>query len=165
MNQKIKNILKKLEGEILVIGFDYIEFEEVIQNNDKIIYCDFLNSEDKNTGEGSFGKTINIKKLRSKYKKKKFDYILVNVTEVKEYLKYFIKDSIYLCKNKIYVFNSNEKVKHMYQRYNVDIKLKKDNYLDIDVRKASSNILFDSIYFIYDSLINLLDKIDDVLTR
>ncbi len=166
MKQEIKKIIPKLKGEVLIVGLDYEEFDELICKNKNINYCDFLNFTNKKKKSGKDGQVVNIRKLRKKYKSKKFNYIIVDINDIKDYLKYFIKDSIYLGKNKIYVFNNNENVLKMYKRYDVTIKTKKiknDNYLDIDVSHATNKIIIDKVYFIFDTLINLLDKISDIL--
>lgn len=170
MNQEIKKILKKLQGAILVVGLDSNEFMKVIDENKEIVYCDFLNLiSDNKKEEGSSGQVLNIRKLRKKYKKNKFDYILVEINDVKDYLKYFVKDSIYLCKKKIYIFNNDcEKLESMYQRYDVDIEtkiVKNDRYLIIDVSRASNKLICDIGYFLYDTLVYLVDKLSEVLTR
>lgn len=166
MKQELKKIISKLKGEVLIVGFNYEEFEGLICNNKNISYCDFLNFTSKKNIKVKDGQVVNIRKLRKKYKTKKFNYIIVDINDIKDYLKYFIKDSIYLGKNKIYIFNFNENVLKMYERYDVTIKtkeLKSDNYLDIDVSRATNKIIIDKLYFISDTLINLLDKISDIL--
>ena len=96
MNRKLKNIIAKLEGRVLIIGFDDVDLTDCINNNTNIIDCDSLNLNNKAKGNGKLGKTVNIKKLRKIYKKKKLDYIIVNMEAVEKYSKYFIKDSLYL---------------------------------------------------------------------
>lgn len=167
MNRKLKNIIAKLEGRVLIIGFDDVDLTDCINNNTNIIDCDSLNLNNKAKENGKLGKTVNIKKLRKIYKKKKLDYIIVNMEAVEKYSKYFIKDSIYICKQKIYVFGANKDFIKYYKRYDVEVaskKLKDSNLFEINAIKSKNNIILDNFYFIYDIVTELLDKIGDVLT-
>ncbi|MDD4718874.1 MAG: hypothetical protein PHY00_03540 [Bacilli bacterium] len=165
MIEELKKIIPKLKGKILIIGFDYDKLNQAINKNNNITYCDFLNSVSNNKEKATSGLTLNIRKLKKKYKKKKLDYILVNMDEVNKYINYFIKDSIYICQKKIYVFNNtNPDLIKQYKRYDVDINNKLiDNLIEIDTTNAKNKILMDKVYFISDTLLNLLNKISDFL--
>ncbi|MDD2181269.1 MAG: hypothetical protein PHW32_02745 [Bacilli bacterium] len=166
MIEELKKIIPKLKGKILIIGFDYDKLNQAINKNNNITYCDFLNSVSNNKEKATSGLTLNIRKLKKKYKKKKLDYILVNMDEVNKYINYFIKDSIYICQKKIYVFNNtNPDLIKNYKRYEVSINndLKNDNLIEIDTTNAFNKILMDKVYFISDTLLNLLNKISDFL--
>ena len=86
---KIYDITKCLSGNVLGIGVDE-NITEIIKENDLITNCNLLNSSTK--GKTSSNKKqkkekqIRIKKLRKVFKKKKIDYTLCNIEEVKKYL-------------------------------------------------------------------------------
>ena len=116
------------------------------------------------------GKDINIKKLRKEINKKSVDYLFCNMNEIFTYYKYFIKDSIYMSRNKIYLYFNNEIDKNFliskYNRYNVEIKeikYKNGYILEIDSNKAKNNFVKDKIYFIKDTLYNIGDFIGNLM--
>ena len=116
------------------------------------------------------GKDINIKKLRKEINKKSVDYLFCNMHEIFTYYKYFIKDSIYMSRNKIYLYFNNEIDKNFliskYNRYNVEIKeikYKNGYILEIDSNKAKNNFVKDRIYFIKDTLYNIGDFIGNLM--
>ena len=87
-----------------------------------------------------------------------------------KYYKYFIKDSIYLSNNLIYIYANNDIDKDFiikkYKRYNVKIKVSdyKNGYiLVIDNTNGKNNYLKDKIYFIRDTFYDLAELIGNVL--
>ena len=94
--KEIIKITRSLDGNVLGIGLDEEMIKE-IELNDKIIECDLLNSHTKGKKKFSlFNKTINIKKIRKIFKKKKVDYVVCNYDEISKYFNTFIKDNIYI---------------------------------------------------------------------
>lgn len=167
--------IKEINGNVLVIGISDQKVIKAVEANENIIVCNFLDSnmEGKRKIFGKRGKTISIKKIRRVFKKKKIDYIICNLNEISKYLRYFIKDSIFLCKGEvIYIGKFNDYnldiLMKRYQRYNVSINLKenkKEFLLNIDVSKAKNNKMKEIIYFISDILSELSNFISDFLVR
>ncbi len=174
MNKELSKIVKKISGSVLAIGVDDSLSNE-LNSNEKIIELDILNLYKKKKGKIKNSKRIkfkkiNIKKLRKIYKKKGIDYILANYEEIKKYMRYFIKDSVYLNKNTLYLYGiSNDDVKDIvlkYKRYDVLVKTtNKNDYfiIEIDNKNSKNNKVKDILYFIYDTTILITDIIGDIL--
>lgn len=166
MEQELKKIIASLTGKILIIGIDDSLIKEEINKNKNIISCDVLNLTTKLKPQKNKLEKIGVKKLKPKYKKKKIDYIIINLPEVSNHFKYLLKDFIYLCREKIYVFNYNQQILNSFNRYKVKIKiknLKKSNLLEIDTSRATNNIIKDIFYICYDTIIETIDIIGDFL--
>ena len=177
MYKYLFDIIKKMEGNVIGLGLDDKLLYEFSKNNKVNVYT--IERSNKKFGNGlikskkrrtSSGKSINIKKLYKYFKKNSVDYIICNLEEVNDYLKYFIRDTIYLDKNNIYLYGNMdidmELIKKRYQRYNavVDIKKYKNGVLlTIDSSKANRNWFMDKMYFISDTFYNLIDFISNVL--
>lgn len=171
---KIYDIAKVVSGDVLGIGVDET-ISEILQQNERVLNCNLLNSfsktENSKQEKKQRLKKIRIKKIRKVFKKKKVDFIICNIDEIKKYLKTFIKDSIYINKDILYIYNiEDEELKKelikKYKRYNVKIEELKDNkktILKIDNKLSKTNIFKDTFYLIIDTLIQLLNIISDIL--
>ncbi len=168
MNNELKKIIKKIDGNVLGIGLDE-KLSEIIDQNDRITECNLLNSYVKGKFKGSlFQKTIKIKKIRKIFKKKKVDYIICDYDQIKKYLNTFVKDSVYINKNKLYFFGNVDfdLINYKYQRYDtkIDVKKYKDKYIvEIDNSKAKNNFLKDNYYRVKDFKDKIIEVIGDVL--
>lgn len=175
MFNKLSEIIKKLEGNVLVIGLDNTLIDKFEKNNKINLYAIYSNnsksilskSKRKQTNKG---KTINIKKLRKYINKKSVDYLICNFDEIKDYYKYIIKDTIYLNNNTIYIYSSNETDKdfiiNKYKRYSIEIDYKeyKNGYLlTIDNKNSKNNFIKDLLYFIKDTFYNIAEFIGNLL--
>ena len=150
--KEIIKIIRSLDGNVLGIGLDEEMIKE-IELNDKIIECDLLNSHTKGKKKFSlFNKTINIKKIRKIFKKKKVDYVVCNYDEISKYFNTFIKDNIYINNKKTYYFGNIdiELLKYKYGRYDTTIIVKYKNLIEIDNSKAKNNLFKDTYYRIKD---------------
>ena len=171
---KIYDIAKVVSGDVLGIGVDET-ISEILEQNERVLNCNLLNSfsktENAKQEKKQRLKKIRIKKIRKVFKKKKVDFIICNIDEIKKYLKTFIKDSIYINKDILYIYNiEDEELKKelikKYKRYNVKIEELKDNkktILKIDNKLSKTNIFKDTFYLIIDTLIQLLNIISDIL--
>ena len=171
---KIYDISKVVSGNVLGIGVDET-ISGILEQNDRVLNCNLLNSfsNTKNIKQEKKQKLkkIRIKKLRKVFKKKKIDFIICNINEIKKYLKTFIKDSVYINKDILYIYNiEDEELKQelikKYKRYNViveEIKDKKTTILKIDNKNSKTNIFKDTFYLIVDTLAQLLSMISDIL--
>lgn len=168
---KIYDVSKIVSGNVLGIGVDE-KISEILEQNDRVLNCNLLNSfsNTNNTKDGKKEKLkkIRIKKLRKVFKKKKVDYIICNINEIKKYMKTFVKDSIYINKEILYIYNlKDEEYKKelikKYKRYNTKIEELDDETLKIDNSNAKTNIIKDSFYLIVDTLTSLFNIISDLL--
>ena len=168
IENELKEIIKVMNGKLLLIGNYSNKLKEIIDNNENILFCDKLTSNVVD-GKGK-GKTkrLNIKKIKKHYKKNKINNTIVNFEEVKEYKNTFVKDSTYITKGNIIVIdkNSDETIFNMYKRYTKDIKI--INCLDgkifvINSSKAKNNKIKDMYYFIHDLIIDIFDTIGNLL--
>ena len=175
MENEIKKIIKKLSGSVLSIGLSENLLSE-LNNNDKILELDEIGFNDSKKGSIKTAKKvkkrkrINIKKLRKIYKKKGTNYIICNYEIIKKYMRFFIKDSVYINNKKLYLYGTSIKeVKQIiskYKRYNVLVKNteNKDYFvLEIDNTSSKNNIFKDFIYFIIDTFELVSDLIGNFL--
>jgi hypothetical protein len=172
---KIYDIAKVLSGNVLGIGVDD-EIRWILEKNNRVTTCNLLNS--KSSGNCAIGndkkkriKKIRIKKLRKIFKRKKVDFILCDVSEVTRYLKTFIKDSVFINKNILYIYNiydidiKDELIKK-YGRYNTSIEEIRDGnsvILKIDNKNSKTNFFKDVFYLIIDTFFQILNVISDLL--
>ena len=175
MYKYLLDIIKKIEGNIIGVGLDPMLLDGFNKNKRVNVYT--INRAKSKFGFGkskkrttSSGRTINIKKLYKYFKKDTIDYIIGDIEEVNDYLKYFIRDSIYLCKKKIYLYGNKdidiELIIKRYKRYKLNIELKefKDSYLlIIDTSNKKINFIKNKLYFITDTLYNIVDFISNIL--
>ena len=92
------------------------------------------------------------------------------MNEMFKYYKHFIKDSIYLNNNKLYIYADKSIDKDLliknYKRYNVDIEYteyKSGFILTIDNTKSKNNFIKDILYFIKDTFYNIAEAIGNLL--
>lgn len=172
--KEIHKIINCVSGNVLAIGVDN-KIIKKLEQNDRIENCNLLDCEmpitkEKNTKKQK-GKKIRIKKIRKIFKKKKVDFIICNINHVKKYLKTFIKDSVYINKDMLYIYdikdeNLQEELTKKYKRYNVKIEIIKDEndiILKIDNKKSKTNVFKDFIYLIIDNFFCVIDIISDIL--
>ena len=175
MKSELKKIISKLRGNVLSIGLDSNLCDE-LNNNTKINNLDVIDFVSKRVGMKKLlkskneSKKINIKKLKKIYKKKGVDYIICNYDIIKKYMRYFIKDSIYMNNNTLYLYGTDVKIvndiEKKYKRYNVNIKSKiYSNYfiIEIDNSKSKNYFIKDKLYFIHDTISLISDYIENFL--
>lgn len=180
MFNALEAIIKKCKGNVLSVCLDD-KLMMQLNKNDNIglisIESNRVSGIGKKTSKKSGkkkklngSKTISIKKLRKYIKKKSIDVLFCNMNEMNDYYKYFIKDSIYLCNNTIYLYFDNdidlEFIENKYKRYKTVIestKYKNGYIVKIDVSKAKNRWLKDKLYLLHDSLYNLIEIIGNIL--
>lgn len=171
---KIVEIINKLSGTILGIGIVEDNYLDAINENDDITLCHLMNLKNlqsKNSKALFKTKTINIKKIRKKFKKKKINYIICKIDDIKDYLRTFIKDSIFIAKEKIYFYGNKEiidyeKLISKYNRYNTKISTFQDKdyiIIEIDVTKAKNEFIKDIGYSFVDTAEYIADLIANAL--
>lgn len=169
---KIYDIVKCLSGNVLGIGVDE-KITQLLEQNERILNCNLLNSQIKSTKQTkkSKQKQISVKKIRKTFKKKNVDFIICNIDEMKKTLNLLIRDSIYINKNLLYIYNiTDEEIKEelikKYKRYNTKIEEIEDTnsiILKIDNKNSKTNKLKDIKYKIIDAFISLINLISDLL--
>lgn len=175
--EKIYEITKCLSGNVLGIGVDNI-ITKHLELNKRVIECNLLDSETpiNKTNEKKKQKKlkkIKITKIRKIFKKKKVDFIICNIESIKKYTKTFIKDSIYINKDMLYIYNIKDKdlleeLTTRYKRYNTKIEVIEDKdttIIKIDNKNSKTNIIKDIFYLIVDTLIQILNIISDILVN
>lgn len=160
--------LKKLHGSVLGIGIDSKKLL-LLENNNNIEECYLLDSDCFGASNiKGYAKTINIHKIKKYFRKKSFDYIVCNFEQIKPYLRKFIKNSIYLNRNKLYFYNINDfelkELEYRYTRYNADFKKEKD-FVIIDNSKAKTNLFKNSYFYIRDLIYDVIDYIGKILVN
>lgn len=174
VNQRLQEVITDISGNVLAIGIDNEKIINSLEKNDAICNCTLLDSvNQKGNDKSGYSKTVNIRHLRKKFKKKKTDYIVGNIKELEKFLKYFIKDSIFISSNTIYLYGKLEQDKleeliKKYKRYNVKIDVieNKNNFLlTIDTKNAKTNRFKDLCYFVIDTIADLLTTFSDILVN
>ena len=176
----MKKIIKELEkiiidfsGKVVCIGTMDEYLLGKINNNKNIKYCDLLNCFEKKGGNTKKQKEKNLmmKDFRKFYGKKKIDYMLCNISDIKGHIPRFIPDSIYINKKIVYIYGKNDiydyqRIIKKYNRYKASIEY--DNIgeyflLRIDVSNCNNKIICDKLFYISDSLEKFSDKISDLI--
>lgn len=172
---ELKKICVNFSGNVLTIGLDFSTVENVLEKNNKIFnsYCMSFNGKKKTKKfeNGRRGKTVSIKKIRKIFKKKRIDYIICNIEDINRFLRTFIKDSVYINKNMLYIYGPKkdidlEMLEKRYGRYNTKIEVlefEKEILITIDNSKSKNNIFKDFFYNISDLGYSLVNLIGDLL--
>lgn len=172
---ELKNICKDLSGNVLTIGLEFPTVEKILEKNEKIKQSYSMNFNGKKLTKkyekGKKGKIVSIKKIRKIFKKKKIDYIICNIEDIERFLRTFIRDSVYINKNKLYIYgNKNnidlELLEKRYSRYNTTIEVLEIEHhflVSIDNTKSKNNKIKDFFYNISDFWYWLINLIGDLL--
>ena len=162
MKNELKKIIKTFSNNLLFIGITEDLLEDIDKNNN-ILNCDILSNDAKENRKGKFfgGKSININKIRKKYKRKSIDYIICNYDVIFPYIRKFVKNSVYINKNKLYFYGNVDLdlIKLRYSRYNteIDIKKYKNGYIvKVDNIKSKNNFIKELFYSIKDIITFLI---------
>jgi len=171
MNNELNKIIKTFKGNVLAIGIDE-KLSKKIDINENIIKCDILNyianKKEKKIAKQKKVKTIDIKKLRKIYKKKKIDYIICEYSQIEKYLNTFVKDSVYINSSKLYFYGkiNKELLLKKYRRYTdkINITTKKDEYIiEIDNTDTKNNKIKEFGFSVVDKVNSLIEIIGDIL--
>lgn len=172
-----RQLFLDLTGNLVTIGLKDQKLIDIAIHNKKIENFTYLNSDiDKSKGRKkffSYQKKIGIRKFRKTFKKKKIDCLVCHFDEVQNQLKYFVKDSIYICRKDIYYYGKLRKkdlflLQQKYQRYRVtmeEITYGDYTILKIHVGNAKTYRIKEFFYFISDSVANGIDLLGDYLVN
>lgn len=163
----LENIIKKMNGSLIGIGINKKKLIDLIDRNKNILECNLLDCYmEKFTDLGKTRK-INNKKLRKKFKKHHTDNIICNLENVNEFKERFIYDSIYIGKNKIYVFSkeNNEEILRRYKRFGYINLIKcNDGFIyEINITKKINKIN-EFYYKFIDFILDIMDIISNLLS-
>lgn len=169
MNNYLNNLLKKISGKLIAIGLNDKKLINTINDNDKIIECNLLNSislDDSDTGKI---KKIRLGKLKKKFKKNKPNYVIYNIDSIDSYREKFVYDTLYLANDEIYIYSeSNYNIDSIIRRYkrfsNVEIINTKDGNIYKIVRIKKINKLNELFYKTKDNIIDAIDIISNLLS-
>ncbi len=173
--KKLYSIIKKLQGNVLIIGVEDEQLLVAISENPNISKCNLLNAITNNFKERKKmrgrKKNFQIRKLRKKFHKKKVDDILCNIEDIYPYLKTFVKDSVYINRGKLYFYGEKgkydlEKTLRKYKKYQAKVEQKfEGNYFFITISNEHSktNKLKDIWFSISEFMMWLYEIIGDML--
>ncbi len=181
LKEYLKKLIPTLQGNLIVIGLEDSEINDMILHSTKLNQCYFLDSnvkekkskKEKKTYRLGKDKNIPVKKFRKTFKKKKTDTIICNLKDMEQYLNRFVKDSVYICKGKLYYYGSkrriqNSNLKERYQRYQVsfeEVELENSYVLVIDLSKAKTRWYKEWYYTVHDAIGRATDLIGDFLVN
>ena len=177
MFKHLIEIVKNLKGEVLAIGVDDKILAGFKSNDSVNVFTlnkveSLFERRKKKIKRDKTGKDINIKRLRKYFKKQKFDYMIINYEEIEDYLKYVVRDIVYLNTNTLYLYCDMEcdieLLIKRFNRYGASIKVtkyKESILLEIDNKKSKTNWLKNKLYYVPDTLYNIGDIISNILVN
>lgn len=173
INNELKQIVKKIEGNTLLIGEYSEDINKIIFSNKNILFCEQLSNNKSNNSKGKKtkkSKNLNIRKIRKRYKKNRINNLLVQEEQIKEFKNTFIKDSIYIIKDKIYLIKTkeSEQIINRYRRYSKKIEVIEcldGQIVCIDVTGCKSNKIKDTWINITNFFIDIANVIGDILVN
>lgn len=159
---KFNKLLNTFFGEVLSIGINSEKILKKIENNDLVNnFLTLNNSLDGNQTKKKLKYLIYIEDLRKKFKYKTIDIVLVDYNAIKPFFISFISDSIYICKEKIYIINldkdSAEKLSNKFKRYKTINKIYDNNVLEINCKNKYPNYFKDKFYKTVDEINNFFN--------
>lgn len=133
--QELNAIGRNLKGSVLVIGFDDdSKFVKDLKSNKNlnIVYTLTSNIKGKNKKTKKKKKKLNgernidIKKLKKEFRKQTFDYIICDFDTITPFFRSFIKNSILLAKEKVYLYvegtdYDHDQIFYRYERYGAKV--------------------------------------------
>lgn len=173
--KKLLGIIKRLKGNVLIIGIEEENILKSIEENANIEKCYVMNGVANNSTHHKKAKkkkpNFQIKKLRKKFHKKKIDDIICNMNEIYPYLKTFVKDSVYVNREKLYFYGEKgkydlEKMIQKYRKYHAKVEQDfEGNYFFITVSNEQSkpNKLKDIWFSVTEFMIWLYEMIGEIL--
>ncbi|MBR3362360.1 MAG: hypothetical protein IKG40_00370 [Bacilli bacterium] len=175
METKLIKEIKSMKGTTLGIGINSEKIKNAINNNSNIKTC-YLLEESSSFNKKKFKifentKTINIKKIKKVFKKKRIDNLICNYQTIKPFIKTFVRDSVFINKGKLYIYGSEknfDEIINKYKRYTEDIKIEKDkdNFLIIINNQNTVNKKIKDIkYWWQDTLNSIADILTSILVN
>lgn len=175
MINEIKKIIKNLSGRIITFGVVDKDLIDEIVNNSKLtdFYILSFNKQIQyqNSSSCTPVKKAKINKIKRKNKRKKFDYMIFEISDIKENINKMVYDSLSLTTKKVYFYGNSKdygytNIVKKYKRYGLKIKLQKyenkDYVIEIEIKKV--NIFKKQYYKISDFIVYVYEAIGQALT-
>lgn len=175
VRKELTNIIEQSAGKLLLIGLNDKSLLKLISESNQIVTCDILNNNHYNNSKmenrGSKSKNISIKSIRKIYGRKKINTIICDYKHIDEYLKFFVKDSIYITNGSVIIYGKMTSLMRdflvsKYKRYHIKAEVIGDDnsyMVKLAVGKVKTNIIKDRYYYISDRLKELGELISDLL--
>ncbi len=176
MEKFILKKIKTMQGSLLGIGIQSEKIKEAIQNNKNILTCYLLEESSSPLNKKKLKlkekkRTINIKKIKKVFKKKRIDNIICSYQTIKPFLKTFVRDSVYINKGDLYIYGSKDdlyELKNKYQRYTTNIEIKEEkttSVLIVNNQTTKNNRLKDIGYWWLDTGTAIADFLTMILVN
>ena len=174
LEKELINISKKIKGRLVCFDVNNTNVLDAIEKNKKIdgLYeFSFSNKISKKMKYKLKRKRYNIKKIKKYFKKKSIDYFMGDITNLKKYFNTFIKNSINLNNNTIYLYGKNSdydlnELIYRYKRYGIKVTVKNNEeyfVLEIIVLDIKTKFLKNCQYQVRDNMYNIGEYISQVL--
>lgn len=174
LEHELVKIAKKINGNLVCFDVNNTNVLDAIKKNNKIedLYeFSFGNKINKKMKSKIKGKRYNIKKIRKYFKKKSVNYFMGDINTLKKYFNSFIKNSINLNNNTIYLFGKNsdyeiDELIYRYKRYGIKVTVKSNEeyfLLQISVKDIKTKFLKNCQYRVRDNMYNIGEYISQVL--
>ncbi len=176
MERFLLSEVKKMEGSLLAIGLTNDKIKNAIIENDKITICNLLEEPAKGFRKYNFlanakARKVNIKKLRKTFKKKKTNNIICDYKTIREFTKWFVRDSVYINNGKLYIYGKKEELEKIikkYNRYTSDARITKEKdgcILIVNNENTKNNKIKDMGYWFKDTGETILDALTLILAN
>lgn len=176
--KKIYDEIKNIKGNVLCICVNDDKIMKTLNKNKDVNLFEFSRNEKRKLFSKrkkvklNNEKKVKIKKFRKAFKKKKIDYIIIDVNNIYDYFKYMAANCIYVCSKKVYLYGKSDFVTadfvaHKFKRYKAIINCitDTDEYLVVaNVKNTEYSKVKEIFYLIIDTFINLGDMITVLLT-
>lgn len=175
VRKELTNIIRQSTGKLLLIGLNDKSLLRLISNSNQIVNCDILNNNHYNNetieNQGAKSKNISIKSIRKIYGRKKINNIICDYKHIDDYLKSFVKDSIYITNGSVIIYGQmtalmRDSLVSKYKRYHIKATVIGDDnsyVVKLAIGKIKTNIIKDRYYYISDGLKELGELISDLL--
>ena len=173
--EKLIEYVNKMQGTTVGIGINNEKIKSAIEKNKNIKTCYLLeetssfNKKKMKIFEKS--KTVNIKKIKKVFKKKRIENLICNYKTISPFLKTFVRNSVFINKGKSYIYGKKENYDELinkYKRYTDDIKIEKnsDEFLIVINNQNTVNKKTKDIkYWWQDTLNNIADLLTNILVN
>lgn len=162
---KLENIIKQFNGIVVTFNIEDKYYKQIEKNkNVSDIWVFTKNSDNKKfIKQNNDNSKISAKKI---YKVVKHaDYVIIDIKDIYKYLDNIMYTVSKICKNKLYIIGKIEKyqmdylVKKYKRHYNI---IYENNILEVNLN-PKKNTYLKPIYYIYDILYNIIDKIGNLI--
>ena len=171
------NLNKKISGNLLCIGLNNKKIIDKLLSNENLTRFVLIDVNLGGTGSGSINKMMDKKiylcDIKKTFNKKKMDYIICNSESVKNELVGFVKDSIYINSNMMYLYGNINSVDvdnliYRYTRYGSRVNKISDGddfILEISNERVKTPFYKNIFYVVIDYLYSLKNEIFTLIMK